>query len=92
MFSVDVKRLLSVCVHFQVGLIPDDMLLDLLDLALSADTINIVRCTRKLLDLGVDALSLIAQLASLITKILGGSFDVHRETCTNGFFRRDLCA
>ncbi|CAK9857845.1 unnamed protein product [Sphagnum jensenii] len=86
------KKVSLAIVQELVGLIPDDMLLDLLDLALSADTINIVRCTRKLLDLGVDALSLIAQLASLITKILGGSFDVHRETCTNGFFRRDLCA
>ncbi|CAK9190290.1 unnamed protein product [Sphagnum troendelagicum] len=86
------KKVSLAIVQELVGLIPDDMLLDLLDLALSADTINIVRCTRKLLDLGVDALSLIAQLASLITKILGGNFDVHRETCTNGFFRRDLCA
>ncbi|CAK9268043.1 unnamed protein product [Sphagnum jensenii] len=75
-----------------VGLIPDDMLLDLLDLALSADAVNTVRCTRELLDLGVDALSLVAQLASLITNILGGSFDIHREMRSKGgFFRRDLC-
>ncbi|KAH8969529.1 hypothetical protein BDL97_02G038500 [Sphagnum fallax] len=74
-----------------VGLIPDDMLLDLLDLALSADAVNTVRCTRELLDLGVDALSLVAQLASLITNILGGSFDIHREMRSKGgFFRRDL--
>lgn len=73
----------------QVGLVSDKKLLELLDFALSANTTNTVRCLRELLDSGVDALSLVAQLASLITNILAGTSDVHSEM--KGFSKRNFC-
>jgi len=72
-----------------VGLVSDKKLLELLDFALSANTTNTVRCLRELLDSGVDALSLVAQLASLITNILAGTSDVHSEM--KGFSKRNFC-
>jgi DNA polymerase III gamma/tau subunit len=74
-----------------VGLVLDNKLLELLDLALSADTANTVRCMRELLDLGADALSLVTQLASLITNILAGTFDIHQTMHKKGFFKRNFC-
>ena len=74
----------------QVGLIPDNKLLDLLDMALAADTVNTVKGMRDLLESGVDALSLVAQLASLITNIIVGTFELCREARKKGFFRRNL--
>ncbi|CAM6022450.1 unnamed protein product [Sphagnum balticum] len=71
-----------------VGLVSDKKLLELLDFALSANTTNTVRCLRELLDSGVDALSLVAQLASLITNILAGTSDVHSEM--KGFSKRNF--
>jgi DNA polymerase III gamma/tau subunit len=74
-----------------VGLIPDGKLLELLDLALSAEAGNTVRFMRELLKSGVEPLSLVSQLACLITNILAGSFDVHPETHLRGFFRKNFC-
>lgn len=51
---------------------------------------NTVKGMRALLDAGVDALSLVAQLASLITNILAGTFDLRRESRKKGFFSRSL--
>jgi hypothetical protein len=75
---------------YQVGLIPDNKLLDLLDMALAADTVNTVKGMRDLLESGVDALSLVAQLASLITNIIVGTFELSRDARKKGFFRRNL--
>lgn len=72
------------------GLIPDEKLVDLLDVALGADTANTVKGMRELLEAGVDALSLVAQLGSLITNILAGAFDVPREARKKGFFHRNM--
>ena len=59
-------------------------------MALAADTVNTVKGMRALLDAGIDALSLVAQLASLITNILAGTFDLRRETRKKGFFSRNM--
>lgn len=74
----------------QSGLIPDEKLVNLLDMALAADTVNTVKGMRVLLDAGIDALSLVAQLASLITNILAGTFDLRRESRKKGFFSRNM--
>ncbi len=72
-------------------MIPENKLLDLLDVALSADTVHTVRQMRQVLDLGVDPLSLVSQLASLITNLLAGSFNMHQcEIREDGFFKRDF--
>ncbi|KAG0566776.1 hypothetical protein KC19_7G086700 [Ceratodon purpureus] len=72
------------------GLIPDEKLVNLLDMALAADTVNTVKGMRALLDAGIDSLSLVAQLASLITNILAGTFDLRRESRKKGFFSRNM--
>ncbi|CAK9194661.1 unnamed protein product [Sphagnum troendelagicum] len=85
------RRISLVTVQELVGLVPDGKLLDLLDLALSAEAGNTVRFMRDLLKSGLEPLSLLSQLASLITNILAGTFDVHPETRHHkGFFRRNF--
>jgi hypothetical protein len=85
------KTISSDMVQELVGLIPENKLLDLLDVALSADTVHTVRQMRQILDLGVDPLSLVSQLASLITNLLAGSFNMHQcEIREDGFFKRDF--
>lgn len=64
----------------QSGLISDEKFVNLLAMALAADTVYIVKGMRELLDAEVDALSLVAHLASLITNILAGTFEFHRES------------
>lgn len=72
-----------------VGLIPDEKLVDLLDLALSADTVNTVKCLRELMEAGVEPLALMSQLATLITDILAGSHKLPEEGHRK-FFRREM--
>ncbi|KAK7302185.1 hypothetical protein RJT34_13067 [Clitoria ternatea] len=59
------------------GIVSDDELLDLLDLALSSDTSNTVLKARELMRSRIDPLQLISQLANLIMDILAGK-------CENG--------
>ncbi|XP_030479966.1 protein STICHEL-like 3 [Cannabis sativa] len=71
-----------------VGLICDEKLVDLLDLALSADTVNTVKSLRVIMETGVEPLGLMSQLATIITDILAGSYDCTRERPRRKFFRR----
>lgn len=75
-----------------VGLLPDNKTLELLDYALSADTVRTVRTIREVLISGIEPLTVVSQLGSLITDILAGSFDVHRGARKEGFFSRSFCA
>ncbi|XP_077227862.1 protein STICHEL-like 2 isoform X2 [Tasmannia lanceolata] len=54
------------------GMVSDDELLDLLDLALSSDTSNTVRRARELMRSRIDPMQLISQLANIIMDILAG--------------------
>ncbi|GLU13848.1 hypothetical protein SLE2022_304580 [Rubroshorea leprosula] len=71
-----------------VGLISDEKLVDLLDLALSADTANTVKNLRVIMETGVEPLALMSQLATVITDILAGTYDFTRERHRRRFFRR----
>ncbi|WCJ27250.1 AAA-type ATPase family protein [Euphorbia peplus] len=71
-----------------VGLISDEKLVDLLDLALSADTVNTVKNLRVIMETGVEPLALMSQLATVITDILAGSYDFTKERNRRKFFRR----
>ncbi|XP_010248379.1 PREDICTED: protein STICHEL-like 4 isoform X2 [Nelumbo nucifera] len=71
-----------------VGLISDEKLVDLLDLALSADTVNTVKNLREIMESGVDPLALMSQLATIITDILAGSYLFTKERLRRKFFRR----
>ncbi|KAI5064323.1 hypothetical protein GOP47_0020993 [Adiantum capillus-veneris] len=73
-----------------MGLIPDNKLVDLLDFALSADTINTVRSLKELMVSGAEPLNLMSQLACLITSILAGGFQIPTEMQRCKFFRQEL--
>ncbi|RID45159.1 hypothetical protein BRARA_I01904 [Brassica rapa] len=75
-----------------VGLISDEKLVDLLDLALSADTVNTVKNLRMIMETGVEPLALMSQLATVITDILAGSYDFAKDQHKRKFFRQHpLC-
>lgn len=71
-----------------VGLISDEKLVDLLDLALSADTVNTVKNLREIMEAGGEPLALMSQLATIITDILAGSYVFTQERLRQKFFRR----
>ncbi|KAE9594532.1 putative DNA-directed DNA polymerase [Lupinus albus] len=71
-----------------VGLISDEKLVDLLDLALSADTVNTVKNLRVIMESGVEPLTLMPQLATVITDILAGTYDFTKEKRRRKFFKR----
>uniref|UniRef100_A0A1D1XWY9 DNA polymerase III subunit gamma/tau n=1 Tax=Anthurium amnicola TaxID=1678845 RepID=A0A1D1XWY9_9ARAE len=73
-----------------VGLVSDEKLVDLLDLALSADTVNTVKRLREIMEAGVEPLALMSQLATIITDILAGSYVFTREKLRKKFFRRQM--
>lgn len=75
----------------QIGLISDEKLLDLLDFALSADTINTVKNLRDITASGVEPLALMSQLATVITDILAGSYDSVKQRPKRKFFQRQAC-
>nr|CAB3460902.1 unnamed protein product [Digitaria exilis] len=72
----------------KVGLVSDDKLVDLLDLALSADTVNTVKTLRDITETGVEPLALMSQLATIITDILAGTYAFSRERVLRKFFKR----
>lgn len=71
-----------------VGLVSDEKLVDLLDVALSADTVDTIKSLREIIESGVEPLALMSQLATLITDILAGSYIFTRERLRRKFFRR----
>jgi len=71
--------------------VSDDKLVDLLDLALSADTVNTVKTLRDITETGVEPLALMSQLATIITDILAGSYAFNRERPRRKFFKRPTC-
>ncbi|XP_058100874.1 protein STICHEL-like 4 isoform X3 [Magnolia sinica] len=73
-----------------VGLISDDKLVDLLDSALSADTVTTIKNIREIMEAGVEPLELMSQLATIITNILAGSYIFTTETVQRRFFCRPI--
>ncbi|KAF3436678.1 hypothetical protein FNV43_RR19425 [Rhamnella rubrinervis] len=55
-----------------IGIVSDDELLDLLEMALSSDTSNTVLRARELMSSRIDPMQLISQLANLVMDILVG--------------------
>ncbi|KAK6133546.1 hypothetical protein DH2020_032675 [Rehmannia glutinosa] len=82
------KRISLGLVQELVGLISDEKLVDLLDLALSADTVNTVKNLRDIMESGVEPLALMSQLATVITDILAGSYDFKKEGSRRNIQRR----
>ncbi|EEF42984.1 replication factor C / DNA polymerase III gamma-tau subunit, putative [Ricinus communis] len=70
------KRITTSLVNELVGVVPDEKLLELLELSMSSDTAETVKRARDLLHSGVDPLVLMSQLASLIMDIIAGTHNV----------------
>ncbi|CAK9137510.1 unnamed protein product [Ilex paraguariensis] len=70
------------------GVVSDEELLDLLDLALSSDTSNTVRRARELMRSRIDPLQLISQLANIIMDILAGKCQEGASEVKTEFFKR----
>lgn len=68
------KRITTSLVNELVGVVSDEKLLDLLELAMSSNTAETVKRAREFLDSGVDPLVLMSQLASLIMDIIAGTY------------------
>ncbi|XP_009416429.2 protein STICHEL-like 4 isoform X2 [Musa acuminata AAA Group] len=82
------KKISLPLVQELVGLVSDEKLVDLLDLSLSADTVNTVKSLREIMETGVDPLALMSQLATIITDILAGSYVFTQDRLCRKFFRR----
>ncbi|EOA15996.1 hypothetical protein CARUB_v10004116mg [Capsella rubella] len=67
------KRITTTLAYKLIGVVSDDELLDLLDLALSSDTSNTVIRARELMRSKIDPMQLISQLANVIMDIIAGN-------------------
>ncbi|KAJ4915762.1 Protein STICHEL-like 1 [Raphanus sativus] len=79
------KRITVDLVNELVGVVSDDKLLELLELALSSDTAETVKKARELLDLGADPILMMSQLASLIMDIIAGAYKALDEKYSDAF-------
>ncbi|ESW09969.1 hypothetical protein PHAVU_009G170400 [Phaseolus vulgaris] len=70
------------------GIVSDDELLDLLDLAFSSDTSNTVIRARELMRSRIDPLQLVSQLANLIMDILAGKCENSGSEVRSRFYRK----
>ncbi|MED6134102.1 hypothetical protein PIB30_034316 [Stylosanthes scabra] len=70
------KRITTSLVNELVGVVSDEKLLELLELAMSSNTSETVKRARELMDSGVDPMVLMSQLAGLIMDIIAGSYTV----------------
>ncbi|KAJ9141440.1 hypothetical protein P3X46_031978 [Hevea brasiliensis] len=80
------KRITTSLVNELVGVVPDEKLLELLELSMSSDTAETVKRARDLMDSGVDPIVLMSQMASLIMDIIAGTYNVADAKYSNSFF------
>ncbi|XP_027329415.1 protein STICHEL isoform X2 [Abrus precatorius] len=80
------KRITTALVNELVGVVSDEKLLELLELAMSSDTVETVKRARELMDSGVDPMVLMSQLAGLIMDIIAGSYTVIDAKPDDSFF------
>ncbi|KAF4360603.1 hypothetical protein F8388_017629 [Cannabis sativa] len=84
------KRISKSLVNELVGVVSDEKLLELLELAMSSDTAETVKRARQLMDSGVDPMVLMSQLASLIMDIIAGTYNVIDSKGNSLFGGRNL--
>ncbi|KAG9146569.1 hypothetical protein Leryth_022826 [Lithospermum erythrorhizon] len=80
------KTITTSLVNELVGVVSDEKLLELLELALSSDTAETVKRARELLDSGVDPIVLMSQLASIIMDIISGTHPKVDAARSGSFF------
>ncbi|XP_057472472.1 protein STICHEL-like 2 [Actinidia eriantha] len=82
------NRITVSLVYELIGIVSDDELLDLLELALSSDSSNTVRMARELMRSRIDPMQLVSQLANLIMDILAGKCQQGSSEVRRNFFSR----
>ncbi|XP_047306880.1 protein STICHEL [Impatiens glandulifera] len=70
------KRITTSLVNELVGVVSEEKLLELLELALSSDTAETVKKAREMMDSGVDPIVVMSQLATLIMDIIAGTYHI----------------
>ncbi|KAL2477658.1 Protein STICHEL [Forsythia ovata] len=79
------KRVTASLVNELIGVVSDEKLLVLLELAMSSNTTETVIRARELMDSGVDPIVLMSQLAALIVDIIAGTYNIDAKL-NNSFF------
>ena len=74
-----------------MGVVSEEKLLDLLELAMSSDTAETVKRARDLMDSGVDPMTLTSQLAGVITNIIAGTHHLANSKSSSSFFAAQSC-
>ncbi|CAI0438474.1 unnamed protein product [Linum tenue] len=80
------KKITTSLANELVGVVSDEKLLELLELALLSDTTETVKRARDLMDSGIDPMVLMSQLASLIMDIIAGIGNAGDGRSSNSFF------
>lgn len=75
------RKITTSLVNDLVGVVSDEKLLDLLEIAMSSNTAETVRRSRELMDSGVDPMALMSQLAGLIMDIIAGTYRLTNSQC-----------
>lgn len=81
----------SLAFILQVGVVSDEKLLELLELALSSNTAETVKRARELMDSGVEPMVLMSQLASLIMDVIAGTYNIVDSKYSHSFFGGRAC-
>ncbi|XP_023738140.2 protein STICHEL isoform X1 [Lactuca sativa] len=84
------KRITTDLVNELVGVVSDEKLLELLELAMSSNTAETVKRARELMELGVDPMVLMSQMATLIMDIIAGTYQVIEASADSLFDGRSL--
>lgn len=84
------KRITTDLVNELVGVVSDEKLLELLELAMSSNTAETVKRARELMELGVDPMALMSQMATLIMDIIAGTYQVVEASGDSLFDGRSL--
>ncbi|KAK6119106.1 hypothetical protein DH2020_047149 [Rehmannia glutinosa] len=80
------KRITKSLVNELIGVVSDDKLLDLLELAMSSNATETVIRARELMDSGVDPIILMSQLVTLIVDIIAGTYPSVDAKNNDSFF------
>ncbi|KAL8129056.1 hypothetical protein V2J09_018211 [Rumex salicifolius] len=80
------KRITATLVNELVGVVSDEKLIELLELAISSNTAETVKKARELLDSGADPLALMSQLATLIMDIIAGNYLLDGDKCSSSLY------
>ncbi|XP_008808954.2 protein STICHEL-like [Phoenix dactylifera] len=75
------RKITTSLVNDLVGVVSEEKLLDLLEIAMSSNTSETVKRSRELMDSGVDPMALMSQLAGLIMDIIAGTYQLANSQC-----------